>query len=90
MIISAIVILAGLMIKAILALMSPFSNSHGFPPEIDTAILSIDGYIDKANTLIPLESIHTFITFVIAFELLVMYFYIMRWLVGYLPFIGGR
>jgi len=90
MITTALVYFAGLIIQILLLAMSPLQGSNGFPVAIDAKIAYLNTFISKANTLIPLDSVNAFITFVIIFETTVATFYILRWLFGYLPLVGGR
>jgi len=90
MIATAFIYLASLLIGIMLALLYPFQGSNGFPTGVDSAITAAASYTAKANTFISITAIHDVLMFVIAFEIILLYFYIMRWLFGYLPIIGGR
>jgi hypothetical protein len=90
MITTAFIYLASGVITLLLLPLTPFKNSNGFPSSVDTAISSASTYIARADTIIPLSAVETVLTWVIAFEVMVVYFYIMRWLVSYIPGVGGR
>jgi uncharacterized membrane protein len=90
MITTALIYLAGILMQSLLLIMYPFRGSNGFPSSVDSAITSAASYVHYADSFIPLSTVSTVITFVIAFEITVMTFYVLRWLVGYLPVVGGR
>lgn len=71
-------------------LFAVFPESSGFPEEVLTAINYIAGYTAIINTLVPMETVGTILGLVITFELAVFAFKGLRFVFGYVPFVGGR
>lgn len=90
MITTAFIYLAGLVINGVLVLMTPLGNSNGFSADVDAAVTGAATYIGRANTFVDLAAVQTVILFIITFEITIMTFYLIRWLFGYVPVVGGR
>jgi len=90
MITTAFVYLAGVMISAILLILSPLGFDNGFPEGLQTGVDFLATYIGKADVFIPLDAVLDVITFAIAFEISILTFYVLRWLFSYMPFVGGK
>jgi len=67
-----------------------FPTSSGFPPEVITSFEQLGGYTAIINTLIPLSTLSTVLILIITFELLIFAFKGLRFIIGYIPFIGGK
>jgi len=89
MITSAFIALAALVITLLLLPLSLFGTNHGFPDSVDVAVSFISDYVSKyANTFFPLDDLQVAISFIIVFELSIILFKVLRWVWGYMPFIG--
>jgi len=74
----------------VLVLFSVFPTSSGFPPEVLEAITQISGYTALINTLVPMDTLGRILILVTAFELTVFAWKGLRFIVGYIPLVGGR
>lgn len=90
MISTAFVFFAGLVFQIILLPFTLLGDSQGFPESVDTAVASVASYTGVAGNFIPMDSIHTLVMFIITFEITIVWFYLMRWMFGFLPVVGGR
>ncbi len=87
MIFSALINVASYIANTILAI---FPDSSGFPSEVDTAITTLAGYVAILDPIVPLSTLATILTLVIAYELAVFGFKAFKWLFSHVPLIGGR
>ena len=67
-----------------------FPTSPGFPSDFQTAITTIAGYSTIADAILPFSTLGQIIGLIIAFELLVFSWKGLRFILSYVPFIGGR
>jgi hypothetical protein len=87
MITTAILNLAYLIVSGIVAL---FPTSTGFPDAVASAISSVTGYMYVFSPIIPFSTLLTVLQFVVAFEIIVFGFRSAKWIIGHLPWIGGK
>lgn len=71
-------------------ILSIFPTSAGFPPQFDTAINTLAGYTGMFSPILPLATLATVLSLIIAFELAVFTFKALKWLFTHVPLIGGR
>lgn len=90
MITSAFILLAGSIMALILGILYPFRGSNGFPDEIDTYVTLFASYVKRTDTFVSLTAVNSLVSFIILFEIATLTFYVIRWLVGFLPQVGGR
>jgi len=64
--------------------------SDGFPSEVDSAFAYIGSYMSIFDVIVPIETIGTIVVLVIYFELALFAFKALKWIVSYLPFVGGK
>lgn len=67
-----------------------FPVGTGFPPAVHTATASLGGYLRIIDPLLPVSTLATIVTLVVVFELALFAFRTFRWLLTYLPFVGGK
>lgn len=67
-----------------------FPASEGFNSETITAITTIGGYTTIINALVPMDTLGQIFGLVVAFEVLVFTFKGLKFILGYVPFVGGR
>jgi len=87
MIISLFIGLGAFIIDSIVFLLP---EGSGFPANVTSAVNYFAGYVGIVDPLLPLSTLHTIILLVIALELAILTFKMVRWLFGYVPFIGGK
>jgi hypothetical protein len=87
MIFSTLILISAYIANTILSF---FPDSSGFPADVDNAILHIAGYVGILDPIVPLQTLATVLSLVIAFELSVFGFKALRWLFSHVPMIGGR
>lgn len=87
MIFSAFVILASYVILAIAGVLP---DSTGFPPEVSTAITTMGQYARVLDLLLPVSTLATIIALVLSTQVAIFTFKSLKWIISYLPFIGGR
>lgn len=63
-------------------------SSSGFPDSVLSAAEYIGGYLGVVSPLLPIGTLATVITLVLTAELAIFGFKTIRWLLGYVPFIG--
>lgn len=71
-------------------LLSIFPTSTGFSSEVTTAINQIGGYTAIIDTLVPMNTLGQIFLLVIVFELTVFAWKGLRFIISYMPIIGGR
>lgn len=62
----------------------------GFPPEVQSAFTSLGGYVGLLNTLLPISTLAAVLAILIATDIAIFGFKTFRWIIGYIPFVGGR
>ena len=65
-------------------------DGTGFPSEITSAFATMGGYIQILDTLLPIGTLASVLAVLIGVELAIFGFKSIRWLVSYIPFVGGR
>jgi len=71
-------------------LVSLFPISSGFPSSVSTAVTQLGGYTAIINTLIPLSTLSQILLLIIAVELVIFAFKGLRFILGYVPIVGGK
>jgi len=69
---------------------SIFPNGNGLPDEVMTASTVIGGYAHTFDALLPIDTLFTVLTLTISVQLAIGAFNALRWIVSYIPLIGGR
>jgi hypothetical protein len=87
MIFTAIISLSLILIGVLLAVLP---SSNGFPQEVTDAANYIGSYMGIFDVIVPMSTIADIVTLVIIFELALFSFKAVRWIVSYMPLIGGR
>jgi len=72
----------------ILAILSVFPTSTGFPPEVSTAFEYLGGYVGMLDPLVPIDTLGTTVGIVITVELLIFGFRMLSWIFSKIPIIG--
>jgi len=67
-----------------------FPVGSGFPVSVHNATSSLGGYLRIIDPLLPVSTLATIVVLVVAFELALFAFRTFRWLLTYLPFVGGK
>jgi len=70
--------------------LSWFPAGAPLPSVFHTAGSSFGAYLSGINDLLPLDALFYCVVFVFTFEILIFGFMVLRWVVSFLPFIGGR
>ncbi len=65
-------------------------NSIPLPTELFSAFSLAGSYLSMLSPIIPLVTLSTIILLVLAVEISMLSFRTIRWIVSYIPFIGGR
>jgi len=87
MLVDAIINLAYLTIAGLVGL---FPAGSGFPSEVHSAAIALGGYFQLLSPLVPIPTLVFIVGLVFAFEMVMFSFRTIRWLVGYVPMIGGK
>jgi len=87
MIITGLINIAYYLVSLMLAI---FPTSSGFGSEVTTAITTFGGYTAIINTLVPLDTLGQILTLVISYELAIFAWKGLRFVVGYIPLVGGK
>jgi len=69
---------------------SIFPSSTGFPTSVQTAFTTFAGYTAIINTLVPMNTLGQILGLVISFELIVFAWKGLRFILGYVPVVGGK
>jgi len=64
----------------------PFSA--GLPDDVASSLHSFGGYVGILDPILPITTMATVFALVVSFELAILTFNMLRWIVGYIPFIG--
>lgn len=67
-----------------------FPDSNGFPAEVTTAFETLGGYVGILDPIVPIATLLTCLLLIVTFELTLFAFKAIRWLFGFVPFMGGR
>jgi len=86
--ITTLFISLGSLIISTIVLILP--TGSGFPAEVGNAVTYFSGYVGVVDPLLPLDTLHTIILLVIALEIAILTFRMMKWLFGHIPFFGGK
>lgn len=70
------------------SLVSLLPLSDGFPPEVSATLADLGGYVGILDPIAPLSDMATVFSLVLTFELTLFAFKGVRWLVGFIPFLG--
>lgn len=87
MITGAIINLAYFMLNGIISLLPA---SQGFPPDALAAAHTIGGYVGIFDPIISIATLAATLTLVFSVELGIFGFKTGKWIVGHIPFIGGK
>lgn len=87
MIVNAIINLVYVTISGIIAL---FPAGSGFPQAVHTSAIALGGYLDLLSPLVPVATLFSVVSLVFIFEISLFGFRTLRWLLGFIPFIGGK
>jgi hypothetical protein len=87
MIFTAFVYLASFILGLIVGILP---TSTGFPSEVQSAFDTMAGYVQILNTLLPIGTLATVLTLLVATDIIIFGFKTLKWLFSYIPFIGGR
>lgn len=71
-------------------LLAIFPTSTGFSATFTSAFSTVGGYTAIINTLMPLDVLATLLLYMISFELIVFAWKGLRFLLGYVPAVGGK
>jgi len=63
---------------------------QGLPTEVHSAVTALGAYFGLLNSLVPMQTLATVVALVFAFELILFGFKTTRWLISYIPFLGGK
>lgn len=69
-------------------IVSVLPSSSGLPADVQTSLVTFGGYVGILDPILPVSTMATVFGLVIAFELAIFAFKGIRWVVGYIPFIG--
>jgi len=67
-----------------------FPSGTGFPSQVHTASQTVGGYVGIFDPIFPLDTLYQIIILVIIIEIAILGFKSIKWLVSYIPFVGGR
>jgi len=90
MITSAFLYLGSLMISILLATVALIPGDDGFPQGVTDMVTFLGGYTGYAGTFFPLADLAIVVRAVLAFELFVLSFALLRWAVSFIPWVGGK
>jgi len=78
--------LSSYVVSAILYLLP---DSSGLPSQVTSALSVLSGYVGILDPILPISTLAVVFSLVIAFELAVFAFKTLRWLIGFVPFVGS-
>jgi len=67
-----------------------FPTSNGFPTEVMDSASYLGGIIGVFNPLVPLGTLATVLGLYVAFDVIVFGFKTFKWILSFVPFIGGK
>jgi len=82
---SFILFFAGYVLQLLTAILP---SSSGLPADVSSALSDFGGYVGILDPILPIGTLATVFALVVAYELAVFCFKTVRWVVGYIPFIG--
>lgn len=65
-------------------------TSTGFPAELSSAFVTMGGYVQILDTILPVSTLATVLGILISVDLAIFGFKTFKWLISHLPFVGGR
>lgn len=65
-------------------------TSTGFPQEAHTAMESLGGYLGIWSPVLPISTLATVVSFVLAVEVGIFSFKSVKWIISHIPIVGGR
>jgi len=71
-------------------LISLLPASEGFPSSVSSAFSSIGGYFAFLDSFIPTSDLLTAVGILFSVEITLFVFKVVRWVVSFIPFIGGK
>jgi len=80
----------GILVYVLNIVINIFPNGAGLPQQVHTASVAIGGYAHTFDALLPIDTLFTVLILTITVQLAVSAFQALRWLISYVPFIGGR
>jgi len=75
---------------AVSGLVSALPAGGGFPSEVHAAATALGGYAGVLDSILPIPTLLATTTLVFTFELAIFGFKTAKWLLSYVPFIGGK
>jgi len=66
-----------------------FPAGTGFPTAFHTAVQALNGYLYMLDPIVPIDTLLTCLTIIFGVELALFGFRTLKWLLSYIPFIGG-
>lgn len=87
MITDALINLAYSVVSGIINL---FPAGGTFPAEVHTASTAIGQYFTLLSPIIPISTVATVISLIFTIEIAIFSFKTLRWLMTYIPFVGGK
>ena len=66
-----------------------FPTGSGFPTSFHTATIYLGGYLHLLDPLVPISILLTCLTLIFGVEIALFGFRTLKWLLSYIPFIGG-
>jgi len=67
-----------------------FPSSSGFPTEAHTAMTTLGGYLGIWSPILPITTLTTVVSFVLAVEIGIFTFKGIKWIISHIPFAGGK
>jgi len=64
--------------------------STGFPSDVQTAFNTMGGYVQLLDTLLPIGTLAIVLGILVSVDVAIFGFKTFKWLVSYIPFVGGR
>ena len=76
--------------SVISGLINVFPAGSGFPAEVHPASTAIGQYFTLLSPIIPVSTVATVTGFIFTIEIAIFSFKTLRWLMTYIPFVGGK
>jgi len=67
-----------------------FPAGSGFPQAVHDAASQVGGYVGILDPIFPIDTLYTILGLVIIIEVAILGFKSLKWLLSFIPFIGGR
>lgn len=87
MIVDALISLA---LNIISFIVNFFPSSAGFPAEVNEAINFIGSYVGIIDPLVPISTLLSVLSLILAFELIIFGYKGFKWAFAHLPFVSSR